>query len=280
MHTFTITPRTKRKPALTFKGPSDWDELDSTFFLSVMRARLKVEDHFQQAMALITVLFRVPEWYIKQLTHAQAIQLASCMNFVFDPEVKIEKWMIRKIFPNARFTLYGPGDTLENITFGELMYADMHFRRYQDTKNEDNLNKLIAVLYCRRSSDEEFKAHGDLRTAFNKVHLDADAEYCASAKEEVKQGILVNYIGCRSIMTGLFKNVFPLINNDADPEQTDAPQKQASWLDVAIQLARKEHALGTIAEVEKHNAYLVLKVLDKVIQENEELEYEASKLRN
>lgn len=242
-----------------------------------MRARMNVTDTFHQALILLKILYQVPERYIKKLTHAQALQLASIMNFAFDPEVKIERWIIKKVFP-GRHVLYGPSDTLDNISFGELMYADMNFKRYQETKKEDNLNKLIAVLYRRKSTDEEFKASGDLRTSFNKVHLEAEAEYCATIKPEIKQGVLINYIGCRSIMASLFSNVFPFINRERETEHSDM-QKQVSWLDVAIQLARKEHALGTIAEVEKHNAYLVLKVLDRVIQENEELENEISKLR-
>lgn len=279
MSSIKISPYKKRKPAIELTGPGDWDDLTPVEFLMVLRARLNVEDIFHQALVLVKILFKVPDWYMAKLNHVQGIQLASLMNFAFDPEIKIERWLIKKVFPDGINPLFGPGDTLDNISFGELMYADLNFRKYQETKSNKYLNKLIAVLFRKKSTDEEFKKTGDLRTTFNKVHLDADAEYCSSIKEEVKQAILINYIGCRSIMASLFSNVFPVINREAGNENLEKNQKNIGWLDVAIQLARKEHALGTISEVENQNAYLVLKVLDKVILENEELENEINKIR-
>lgn len=279
MNSLKISPFSKRKPVIELNGPGSWDDLSPTEFLMVLRARLNVQDIFHQALVLVKILFKVPDWYMEKLNHVQGIQLASLMNFAFDPEIQIERWLIKKVYPDGKNPLYGPGDTLDNISFGELMYADLNFRKYQETKNEKYLNKLIAVLFRRKSTPDEFNVSGDLRSCFNKVHLDTDSEYCSTIKEEVKQAILINYIGCRSIMASLFKNVFPVINREQVNEDYEKHQKNVGWLDVAIQLARKEHALGTISEVEKQNAYLVLKVLDKVILENEELENEINKIR-
>ncbi len=266
--------KTNAKP-ITLVGPGIWDELTPAGLLAVMRCRALQKSEYEQALILVKVLFNIPEQSFKNLNSVQASQLAAVVNFLFEPFSEMDKWLLKMVFC-GQLKLIGPADGLANISMGELMYADENLKRYQKTKNTGYLDKLIASLYRKEGSDEWFEKSGDMREPFNKAHLERNAEALSTLKPEIKQAILHNYICCRSAMAKHFKHVFI----KADEEEGDKPAANGNWLDVAIQLARKEHALGTIDQVEGHNAYLVLKVLDVAIKEAEEREKELERLRN
>jgi len=257
-----------RKEWKQFSGPATWDELTEKQFLYVVRAKTLVKDITKQALILGQLLFDIPARYIREATHLQKLTIAGTMNYIYEEQVAIRKWFFKLLLVNFK-KYYGPADELDNLTFGELMFADENFRRYQKTKDIRYIDQLIAILYRRRGTKEHFSLTGDVREPFNKAHIERNAKLFKYLKDEIKQAILINYIGCRSIMAEPFGFVFQKIDED---DETDKPATNGSWLDVAIQLARKEQALGNLLELENQNAYLVLKVLDKVIEEHEEME--------
>ena len=249
-----------------YTGAEKWGELTTPQFLAVMRAKSLLDDPFKQAVVLAQVLFDIPLELVQRLTTVQATQLAGVVTFVFEGAVEIDQWHLTHLLRRGKSALYGPSETLGNICFGELMFADLYLRKYQKTKDLKDLDFLVAILY-REGDGENRLTTGDTRNVFNKNLVEEQAKQLASIKEVTKQAVLVNYIGCRAVMAKSFPNVFPQRKVDEVVKES-----RETWLDVGIQLARKEHALGTIAEVEATNAWLVLKVLDKVIGEVESKE--------
>lgn len=258
----------------TFKGPSTWGELTKSQFMAAIAAKNRINDNFKQAIVLTQILFSIPLTLIKQLTTVQAYQLAGVMNFLFLEKAEIKAWHLSVIKIKNGDDLFGPSDTLGNICFGELMFADLSLKKYKETKAELHLENLVAILF-RPGGDAQFELTGDKREPFNKSLVDIRRKRNFEKITQVqKQAVLINYIGCRELMSKSFKHVFPQAEPEAEPVKSTE-----TWLDVAIQLARKENALGTIKDVEITNAWLVLKVLDKVIMESKEMQAEMNKLK-
>lgn len=266
-----ISIRNRRKGSIkTFTGAGCWAELSKEQFMAVINSKLLITDLFEQAIVMAKIVFDIPVEMVKSLTTVQAHSLAGTMQFLYSGSLELEAWHLPKIFRTGKQALIGPSDTLGNITFGELMFADLALRKYKATNDEKFLNQLICVLY-RVGDKENYRLTGDEREPFNKNLLEQQVADLGHIAEVKKQAILVNYIGCREVMSKSFAYVFP------KKEETNATPSNETWLDVAIQLARKDNALGNIAEVEKTNAWLVLKVLDKVIKESEDLQAEMDK---
>jgi hypothetical protein len=264
----------RSKKVLSFTGPGNWEELSKEQFLAAINSKIKIESEFEQAIVLAQIFFDIPLKMVKQLTTVQAIQLAGVVNFLYEAQITLSKWHLPFIFRIGKPTLAGPTDRLGNLSFGELMFADLAVSEYQKTKNVAVLDKLIVILY-REKNNDLYEQSGDYREKFNKNLVAQRLKDLGEIAEEKRQAVLINYIGCRELMSKSFKNVFP----ERKTEEAPAASKE-TWLDVAIQLARKEKALGTIKEVEETNAWLVLKVLDKVIQESEELQAELDKMKS
>ncbi|MGB4776636.1 MAG: hypothetical protein WBP45_15770 [Daejeonella sp.] len=279
MQTLKLT-RTATGRTISLTGPGSYDELSAQQLVIFMRAKRKEKDPFCQALVLVKLFFKIPATYIKKLNKIQAMQLASLVNFLYEPALKIEKWLISSISTRhwlKRNFFYGPADGLENICFAEFFYADDRFSKYQNTNDPVKLNELIGILYRKKDEVSNQDNTGDIRIPFNKHTIEKNGLQVSGLNEDTKRAILLNYIGCRTLLAGYFKNLFPQVKEDE--EKTDQPATNGSWLELAIQLARKERALGTFSEMELQNAYLVLKVLDKVIEEAEEMKEEIERLK-
>lgn len=274
MQTISLINRRSKKTQ-DFKGPASWADLSKAQFMLVMNTKATLNDVFKQAILLVQLLFGIPLKSMKELNAIQAIQVAGVVNFLFEGDQEMSVWHVPKILRRMKEPLYGPGNKLANITFAEFMFADICVENYLKTKDEKFLNQLIGVLF-REGNQKQLEETGDIRFEFNKAKIDAvvlEAEKFSSA---IKNAVLINYLGCKKALIKPLKNVFP----DRKEQEVSQPGQSQSWLDVAIQLARKEHALGSLYEIEKSNAFLVLKVLDKVIAESIEMQEELNRLKS
>jgi len=274
MQSFSLIDKHSKK-AFDYKGPDKWAELTKAQFMLVMNAKATLSDSFKQAILLVQLLFAVKLQSIKKLTTVQAIQLAGIVNFLFEGDQEMGAWHVPKILRRMKEPLYGPGNKLANITFAEFMFADICVENYLKTKDEKFLNQLIGVLFREGNEKQKFET-GDIRFEFNKAKIDAVVLEAEKFSQAIKNAVLINYLGCKKALIKPLKNVFP----DRKEQQDEKPGQSQSWLDVAIQLARKEHALGSLYEIEKSNAFLVLKVLDKVIAESVEMQEELNSLKS
>jgi hypothetical protein len=140
------------------------------------------------------------------------------------------------------YDLYGPGDGLNNILFGEFVMLETYYAEFlksnhsdiptygtgqaTSTKShsEDSMNKLIATMYRpeRKGYDAANIDHSDRREPMNEVTIKDRAKLVAKLKPEVKQAILFFYEGCKSFLRGKFPHVF----EEEERIATKAPRHQ------------------------------------------------------
>lgn len=272
MQTVQLTDQLRRR-AFTLTGAESFDDVDAALLTGIIAAKRRYQDEFLQARAISALVFGINDDQLGRLTPYQLLQLTTTVEFTFEPVVKMEKWLFSSL---PALKLYGPADELENITFEELMHADQRLDQYKHTGDEIALSELVAVLMRPR---RWFRRNGaDIREAFNQHTITRRAERIRKRLDlDTQLAIHFNYVACRSRMTDYFKNLFPDPDPDAVPG--DKPATNDNWLDVAIDLASKDPVLGKLHDIEKDNVYLVLKVLDRVIRQNNEMKeyYESLK---
>ena len=106
---------------------------------------------------------------------------------------------------------YGPADKLFNITLAEYIKAEVFYTNYLKNNDEEQLNKLIAVLYRKRKlfiSKKSETYRGDLRRKFNDHLVSLHAKKLNKLPAEVKTAIAIYYEGCRAFLHKQFPGVF------------------------------------------------------------------------
>jgi len=272
MQTVTLTDRLRRRK-FVLTGPDRYDDLDAGELTKVIGIKRKYQDEFLQAREIVALFFGIKDDQLNRFTEYQLLQLETTVEFTFEPVVKMDHWLFKHL---PELKLYGPGDELENITFEELMHADQRLDQYKKTGDDVALSELVAVLMRPRRWFRPDPA--DIRRPFNQHAIARRAKKIRKKMDIATQlAIHFNYVACRSRMTDYFKNLFP--DPDPDAPAKDNPATNENWLDVAIDLASQDPVLGRLHDIEKDNAYLVLKVLDRVIRQQRELQeyYESLK---
>jgi len=269
MQHISLTDNLRRR-RFDISGPSAADELNADQLTGVMRIKQRYDNEDLQAIRISALLFSIDKERMQRLTTLQKLQLAATVEFLFEPRCKMDKWL----FNSLGSGLFGPADGLENLTFGELMHADRRLDQYRETGEERYLDELVAILMRKRKRFLFGRHADDVRSPFKEGLITKQGRKIAKRLTlPEKAAIHFNYVACRSRLADFFPNLFPEPDQD---EPVNNPASNDNWLDVAIDLARKEHVLGNIHDIEKDNVYLVLRVLDRVIAENKKLikEYE------
>ena len=87
---------------------------------------------------------------------------------------------VKKVRPIVR-SYYGPVDEFSNLSFGEYVDALHYFTEYTETKDLDNLYRLMATLYRPKKSFHFIRRYladynGDIRIDYNEHHVEARAK--------------------------------------------------------------------------------------------------------
>jgi len=116
-----------------------------------------------------------------------------------------------KEFRFAKTNYCGPDNELTNLLFGEYIFAETYFTRYQETKNPEWMNKFFAVLYRPLKSKKEIQSKdydGDKRIAFNAAAVIRNADRLENMHENYKTACLLFYDGCRNYLSQKFPLTF------------------------------------------------------------------------
>lgn len=131
-----------------------------------------------------------------------------------------------------RFQFYGPASKLANCTFWEYVKAEQYFTAYMKSRDEEWLNKLIAVLYRLRSSRYDPNLHEDIRLPLIEASIPYRAKLIGSLPLPERIAILMWFDGCRQFII----KSFPLIYKKRDPQEgkptskLDQKAKSGDWL--------------------------------------------------
>ena len=225
----------------SFAIPSNWDELSneqlksivSQFYsganeaqlklkalLTILKARVLIKNpvlHEQQILHKIK-LGRQKAWLsdvqLKAMTDKLSFLTAKYETETGAPAYTLDSSLTVNLFDQFRHKrnmYYGPEEKLFNITFGEYITAETNYLRYIKTKNNQDLDKLVATLYRRQLKSYKPNAltnTGDRREPFNDHLVNGRAAKLKKLDNIIKIGILLYYQGCRKFISNQFPDVF------------------------------------------------------------------------
>ncbi|WP_310391568.1 hypothetical protein [Hymenobacter sp.] len=173
--------------------------------------------------------------------------------------------------------LWGPRESLRNVSFAEFIFADAYFVAYATRQQAGALDKLVAVLY--RPQRREYRPHaasygGDRREDFNEHLVPGRAAQLAGLPDATKLAVLTWYRGCRDELQAHF----PLVFSPPDPEADEQPTT-SSWGQVLRELSGG--AFGPLEATARQPVRLVLAKMEDDARRAKELERrQAEHLRN
>lgn len=171
----------------------------------------------------------------------------------------------------GKVLLYGPSHLLADLTFGELRAAVEEMQAYFDSREEEQLSRMIACLYRPERKDWESwqraeNFDGRRREPFNRAKLDNLALITARLGQVERTAILLwfshalHYIQSEDlIISGREINLSPLfpqpIREDSEPIRPD--QRGAGWTGVLFQLAEQK-VFGEVDKADKTGFFDIL----------------------
>ncbi|MDN3688696.1 hypothetical protein [Cyclobacterium jeungdonense] len=233
----------------TYPLPSRWDELTADQVIKTAWLSSQRLDRIKLAKLLFIVLTRSLPWHkrlrIQWFYFFQANTLErgdlvfltrSFAEFTQFTAQKLEKiWGKSVLKP----TFYGPTSAMANCTLWEYVKAEQYFTRYLKDRDEEWLNKLIAVLYRPRRRDYDPQVHEDPRVPLLDTTIPFRARQIARLPLPVRIAILMWFDGCRIQII----RMFPFIFKKDETKNTDlmqklgAKEKSGNWLDLMTGLS-------------------------------------------
>ena len=199
---------------------------------------------------------------------ANVYKIGELLDYFFtleDDKIKVNlswtKSLIRRISSRI-FFYYGPKDALTDITFLEYKDANSYYRKFSETHDESDLNRLIAVLYRPMIMGHKFK--------YNPDKIEKRANRIGKIPYNIRFGIFLFYTACEEFLrTGSFKADGNTINLEILYTVTTKEKKLADKVKhkdetgltgLANSLA-KTGIYGTVDKVYSQNLYDVLILL-------------------
>ncbi|NID13785.1 hypothetical protein [Fibrivirga algicola] len=251
MHTFSLRLPSGR--LRHYKLPACWEDLTPKQWGQVEHVLHQKTEHY--AYALLMLWSGLTLGHLEALTVAQKLELLELLRWLDTPPTK---WMRGRV--NVRFRhFWGPGDGLEDLTFGGFLFAEAALKRYTDGEAEA-LYDLVAAVDISRKWSLWLDGPPDFNSKLLPQIAGLVKKHWAGS---MMAGLHYNYVGARTELIRLFPGIFKPAGKNASSDNT--------WLDVGLSLARQTGALGTYAQLEQTNVYLVLTTLQALIEEADKL---------
>lgn len=278
-----------------FEIPTEFHELNQDQYLGAVAVMNNADQRPELQWALIPMLMKIPLADVQQLNEVQRVELLKELNFLFDPETLPYKAMItsfstlqykstlipRKVARALSCILYGPGDGLGNLNFGEFMAAEKRLELFNKNpaSNSNALNELCGILF--RKTNKQQKAYIDKRIRFEEGLIPERGQIFQAVAGDVKAAILLNYRGAKAMFPKLYRNLFPpdLQDDDNENEAPAVNQKSQAltWLNMLTDMAERDVTKYPL--IKKASLHETLKSIDETIALNKKMKAEADKLR-
>lgn len=199
------------------------------------------------------------EEFSDRFSHLPA--LVQLTDFIFKDPCNLTKNKLTRVKTRLG-TLHGPGDELATLVFQEFIFADTYFTKYASSKDQEDLDWLIAVLYRPAAKQlEPFSENylGDNRQPFNLAATELMLPIVKSMKQWQKLSIFFFYMGSRNELEKDFPNVF------GQPDDSSDGSAVSNWYNTLSDLPSEK--FGTIRQRELYPLKTVLQELEKLIVE-------------
>lgn len=156
--------------------------------------------------------------------------------------------------------LYGPGELLQDLTFGEFRHASAAINRFFRSREPEDLDECIAFLYrrrCRKANRAGRMAPDvDQRNARGHIHR------ASRLKGWQKNLVMMWFAAC---LKYLQSGVLEINGEEVDLSKLFAGDEKSSgisfgWNDLLVEVA-KENTLGNIDRVDEEPLFSVLSIM-------------------
>ena len=156
--------------------------------------------------------------------------------------------------------LYGPGELLQDLTFGEFRHASAAINRFFRSHEPEDLDECIAFLYrrrCRKANRAgRMVPDVDQRTARGHIHR------ASRLKGWQKNLVMMWFAAC---LKYLQSGVLEINGEEVDLSKLFAGDEKSSgisfgWNDLLVEVA-KENTLGNIDRVDEEPLFSVLSIM-------------------
>ena len=156
--------------------------------------------------------------------------------------------------------LYGPGELLQDLTFGEFRHASAAINRFFRSHEPDDLDECIAFLYrrrCRKANRAgRMVPDVDQRNARGHIHR------ASRLKGWQKNLVMMWFAAC---LKYLQSGVLEINGEEVDLSKLFAGDEKSSgisfgWNDLLVEVA-KENTLGNIDRVDEEPLFSVLSIM-------------------
>lgn len=270
---------------ITKPVPSTWNELRRRQLLDIL-AELYATPRRGRRLRLLQLLTGFPLPLLATQPAVVLAQLLPLTDWLTSEQHLLTEQLLPTLgIPGRHFserptTWHGPRGHLQNLTFGEFIFADTFFVLYALTGKAEHLDTFLTVLYrpARRvttaaglveqnASPADTDWNGDVRVAFNEHQLETRALRARHVAALEKLALATWYRGCRAELAREYPDVFVAADEDAPAGSGQAPD----WSRVLRKLSGG--AFGTVAQTGNQPLRLVL-------AEMQELAAESTRLKN
>ena len=156
--------------------------------------------------------------------------------------------------------LYGPGELLQDLTFGEFRHASAAINRFFRSREPEDLDECIAFLYrrrCRKANRAgRMVPDVDQRNARGHIHR------ASRLKGWQKNLVMMWFAAC---LKYLQSGVLEINGEEGDLSKLFAGDEKSSgisfgWNDLLVEVA-KENTLGNIDRVDEEPLFSVLSIM-------------------
>ena len=156
--------------------------------------------------------------------------------------------------------LYGPGELLQDLTFGEFRHASAAINRFFRSHEPEDLDECIAFLYrrrCRKANRAgRMVPDVDQRNARGHIHR------ASRLKGWQKNLVMMWFAAC---LKYLQSGVLEINGEEVDLSKLFAGEEKSSgisfgWNDLLVEVA-KENTLGNIDRVDEEPLFSVLSIM-------------------
>jgi len=245
---------------ITKQVPSTWNELRRRQLLDIL-AELYATPRRGRRLRLLQLLTGFPLPLLATQPDVVLAQLLPLTDWLNSEQHLLTEQLLPTLgIPGRHFTerpttWHGPRGHLQNLTFGEFIFADTFFVLYALTTKAEHLDSFLTVLYRparRGASPEDADWNGDVRAAFNEHQLEARTPRVAHVAALEKLAVATWYRACRAELAQEFPDVFVAADEDAPASSGQAPD----WSRVLRKLSGG--AFGTVAQTGNQPLRLVL----------------------
>ena len=235
----------------------------------------------------------------KAFCMSQFHQLTTLVNFIFEHKekdgVNTRAFIIQSIKnfnPVICGRYYGPRDGLQDCNFAEYRIAYGHLVNYFQTKNDDDLNRLVAVLYRRRKAlwfllrffprwdgnvREEFTAE------YNPLQFEVRVKRIARIPFHIRYAVMLYFAACEDYLKegsvfieGKEISLSIIYQKNGDDEKSKSADKADIGLVGILYSLAESKVFGSLADTDKQNLWDILLRLYQLVKRNKEM-YDSGK---